>query len=95
MSTNLVTKKTKNNKLLNNLMNALYLRVPSIEEQALEEFFLSLDKAHQEMADAENFFNNVVDPELVDHAIYKMEAAKSKYSYLLKQAREKGIRINI
>ena len=95
MSTNLVPRKSKNNKLLSNLMNALYLRVPSSEEQALEEFFASLNKAHQEIDDAENFFNNVVDPELVDHAIYKMEAAKSKYCYLLKQAKEKGIRVNI
>jgi hypothetical protein len=95
MSTNLVTKKIKNSKPLTNLMNALYLRGPSMEEQALEEFFLSLDKAHQEIQDAENFFNNVIDHELVDHAIYKMEAARSKYSYLLKQAKEKGIRVNI
>lgn len=94
MSTNLATKKSKNSKHLSNLINSLYYGIQNTEEQALEEFFISLSNAHQEMCDAENFFNNVVDPELVDHAIYKMEAAKSKYVYLMKQAREKNIRID-
>lgn len=94
MSTNLVTKKSKNNKFFSNILGFLYYGIESKEELALEEFFLSLNKAKQEMVDAENFFNNVVDPELVDHAIYKMEAARSKYVYLLKQAKEEGIRIN-
>lgn len=93
MSTNLKTKKTKTNNILSSLINGLYYGIKDTEEQALEEFFLCLHKAQQEMYDAENFFDNVVDPELVDHAIYKMEAAKSKYVYLLKQARDKNIRI--
>jgi hypothetical protein len=76
-------------------MNSLYFGIKDSEEQALDEFFLSLHRAQQEMHDAENFFNNVVDPELVDHAIYKMEAAKTKYVYLLKQAKDNGIRIEI
>lgn len=93
MSTNLTTKKTKSNNILTSLINGLYYGIKDSEEQALEEFFLCLHIAQQEMYDAENFFDNVVDPELVDHAIYKMEAAKSKYIYLLKQARDKDIRI--
>lgn len=93
MSTNIATKKSKNSNFLSALVNGLYYGINDSEEQALEEFFSSLHKAHQEMYDAQNFFDNVVDPELVDHAIYKMEAAKSKYIYLLKQAREKGISI--
>lgn len=36
---------------------------------------------------AVSYFNNVADPDLVDHAIYMMEAAQRRYSYLLKQAR--------
>ena len=95
MSTNLATKKSKNNKFLSNLISILYYGVENKQEQALEEFFLSLNKAKQEMYDAENFFDNVIDPELIDHAIYKMEAARSKYIYLLKQAKEDGIRINL
>jgi hypothetical protein len=93
MSTNLTTKKPKSNNILSSLINGLYYGIKDSEELAIEEFFLSLHKAQQEMYDAENFFDNVVDPELVDHAIYKMEAAKSKYVYLLKQAKDKEIRI--
>lgn len=95
MSTNLITKRNKNNKLISNLINTLNYGVQTPEEKELEEFFLSLNKALQEINDAENFFDNVVDTELVDHAIYKMEAAKSKYVYLLKQAKEKNIRVQI
>jgi hypothetical protein len=93
MSTNLTTKKPKSNNILSSLINGLYYGIKDSEELAIEEFFLSLHKAQQEMYDAENFFDNVVDPELIDHAIYKMEAAKSKYVYLLKQAKDKEIRI--
>ena len=93
MSTNLTSKKTKTNSILSVLVNGLYFGIKDNKEQALDEFFLSLHKAQEEMYDAENFFDNVVDPELVDHAIYKMEAAKSKYIYLLKQARDNNIRI--
>lgn len=38
---------------------------------------------------AHNYFQNVTDPDLVDHAIYMLEAAEAKYSYLLKRARKK------
>jgi hypothetical protein len=93
MSTNLTTKKPKYNNILSSLINGLYYGIKDNEELAIEEFFLCLHKAQQEMYDAENFFDNVVDPELIDHAIYKMEAAKSKYVYLLKQAKDKEIRI--
>lgn len=95
MSTNLVTKKPKNNNVFSAFINTFYTGLQNSEEKALDEFFFSLHKALQEMNDAQNFFDNVVDRELVDHAIYKMEAAKSKYVYLLKQAKDKNIRIEI
>ncbi len=47
--------------------------------------------AHQEWMDAQNFFENVNDADLIDHAIHRIEAAKSKYIYLLKLAKENGI----
>lgn len=93
MSTNLVTKKNKSSKLISNLINNLHFGIKDAKEEALDEFFMSLHKAQQEMYDAENFFDNVIDPELIEHAIYKMEAAKTKYTYLLKQAKENNIRI--
>jgi hypothetical protein len=90
-----VTKKPKNSNILSTFIHSLHYGIQDSEEKALEEFFYSLHKAQQEMHDAQNFFDNVVDKELVDHAIYKMEAAKSKYVYLLKQAKDKEIRIDI
>jgi hypothetical protein len=95
MSTNLVTRKIKSNRTLGSILSKLYYGDERDEEEALYEFFLSIDKAKQEMYDAQNYFDNVADPELIDHAIYKMEAAKSKYAYLIKQAKENGIKFNI
>ncbi|KAB3532232.1 DUF2508 family protein [Alkaliphilus serpentinus] len=51
--------------------------------------------AHDEWKSAEVFFENVTEPDLIDHAIYKMEAAKSRYIYLLKKAKEEGIKVNL
>lgn len=43
-------------------------------------------KALREWQDTVKYFENVKDPELVDFAIYEMEAARRKYMFLLKQA---------
>ncbi|MCK4258806.1 MAG: YaaL family protein [Halanaerobiales bacterium] len=44
--------------------------------------------AKNEWVQAQTYFQNVIDPDLIDHAIYLLEAAEAKYSYLLKQARD-------
>lgn len=48
-------------------------------------------KAHQEWEEAKALFNEVRDPDLVDHAIYAMEAAERKYVYLLRQAKKENV----
>ena len=50
-----------------------------------------IEEAKQDWLAARNYFNAVTDPELIDHAIYMMEAAEKRYVYLLKRAREDGI----
>ena len=40
----------------------------------------------------ESFFDFVSDPELIDVAIYELEAKKSRYAYLIRMAKEKGIK---
>ncbi|ABY91362.1 MAG: Uncharacterized protein XD65_0381 [Caldanaerobacter subterraneus] len=45
----------------------------------------------KELKDAEIYFQNVTDPDLVDYAIYRLESLKRKYIYLLKKAKEEGI----
>lgn len=47
--------------------------------------------AHLEWIQSQKYFESVSDPELVDHAIFLEEAARRKYMYLLKKAREHGI----
>lgn len=50
-----------------------------------------VEKAHAEWVAAQNYFENVVEPDLVDYAIYKVEASRRKYMYMLKQAKASGI----
>ncbi len=45
-------------------------------------------QAYAEWQAAANYFDNVADPDLVDFAIFDMEAARKKYSYMLKKARK-------
>ncbi len=58
-------------------------RVPPLSE--------IIEQARLEWLDAQRYYNTVSDEDLVDHAVYMMQAAEKKYIYLLKQAREKGI----
>ncbi|BBB90850.1 MAG TPA: YaaL family protein [Methylomusa anaerophila] len=51
-----------------------------------------LDSARQEWINAQNYYDNVLDKDLIDHAAYLLKAAERKYIYLLKVAKEKGIR---
>jgi len=47
--------------------------------------------AHLDWIQSQKYFESVSDPDLVDHAIFMEEAARRKYMYLLKKAREHGI----
>lgn len=47
----------------------------------------AVEQAKRDWLDAQNYFNSVVEPDLVDIAIYSMDAAERKYMYLLKQAK--------
>lgn len=79
------------NKFLNNLTNIyekfMYGEVKSEDEQILE----NIRVAHEDWKNAEKYFQNVTDPDLVDHAIFRIEAARTRYTYLLRLAREMGI----
>lgn len=43
-------------------------------------------QAWQQWQAAQNYFESVSDPELIDYAIYDVEATRRKYIYMLKQA---------
>lgn len=53
-----------------------------------EKIRMSITDAHREWLEKEKYFNDAVDPDLVDFAIYDIEASKRKYNYLLKQFRK-------
>lgn len=55
--------------------------------------FLSIKRAKEEWLEAQIYFNNVSDPDLIDYAIYNMDAAEKKYVYLMKKAREMQERV--
>lgn len=48
-------------------------------------------RAREDWHAAQNYFQNVSDPELVDYAIFKVEEAKCKYMYLLRLAKKEGL----
>lgn len=56
----------------------------SIEETP-EQLSVLVNAAKQEWLDAQSYFNNAVEPELVDHAILSLQAAERKYMYWLKR----------
>lgn len=56
-------------------------KVESEEEKRLKE----IKAAHREWLAKEEYFNYATDPDLVDFAIYDLEASRRKYIYLLKK----------
>ncbi len=50
-----------------------------------------VEEARQEWLNAQCYYNTVSDEDLIDHAVYLMQAAEKKYIYLLKQARHAGV----
>lgn len=51
----------------------------------------AVEQARQEWMAAQSYYNSVTDRDLVDHAVFLMQAAEKKYMYLLKQARRTGV----
>ena len=62
-----------------------------ISDKVLEE----IQESIREMEAAESMFNSVDDPKLIEAAIYREEAAKKKFDYLLSIAKEQYSRQKI
>lgn len=58
---------------------------------ALPDLLQTVEAARQEWLMTQAYYNNVSDPDLVDYAVYQLQAAEKKYIYLLKLARQQGI----
>lgn len=66
----------------------------SKKQSTEDEMFINIENAKKEWEDAKNIFENVSQPDLVDYAIYKVEAAEQKYIYLLKQYKNNSLNWN-
>ena len=54
------------------------------------DLYANLESAKKEWEEAKNIFENVSEPDLVDYAIYNVEAAERKYVYLLRQIKNEN-----
>ena len=74
-----------------------YLRdlVNSINNQEAEEtkdnIYINIKNAKKEWENAKNIFENATNPDLIDYAIYNIEATEKKYTYLLKQIKSGNV----
>lgn len=50
-----------------------------------------ITSAHSELEQAVSAFNELTDDKAIDYASYALLAAKAKYSYLIKLAKEKNL----
>jgi len=62
-----------------------------IESKPLPSLPMVVEEARREWINAQYYYNTVSDLDLIDHAVYLMQAAEKKYMYLLKQARSAGV----
>lgn len=96
MSTNLADREPKKNKQFGDIRNYLLNGIRGTRDRDENmELIRTILKAKQEMLDAQSYFDSVTAPELIDHAIYRMEAAKAQYVYLLKLAKDKRLSVTI
>lgn len=68
------------------------MRMKSIYSQEQMLLLKAIEQAVEDLNSARIFFENANDPRLVDVAIYQEEAARAKYSYLIYQAKQKGLK---
>lgn len=71
--------------------NMLAEKLKNKEKTEKEKILESLKEAQEEWKDKEEYFQSVTEADLVDHAIYELEASKIKYIYLLKKIKETNI----
>ena len=80
------------NEGLNNLAGRFLVGTSGKEESDNDsELLQAVVQAQREWETAKKIFETVTDPDLVDYAIYRVQAAQKRYTYLLRQAKEEGI----
>ena len=89
--------KTIQKSFLQDFVNNVFLQnKPPVDANTLDadsqDLLRQLELARREMEIADLNYEFANEDDLVDYYIYQMKAAEIKYQYLLKQARDKGIR---
>jgi len=64
--------------------------IPPTEAQQITD---SIEKARSELKRAESVFNELTEEAAIDFATYDILAAKARYSYLIKLAKEKNVHL--
>lgn len=59
-----------------------------------KELIEAIEEAREEMERASEYFQMVNSPRLVDYAIHLEDAAKTKFMYLLNQAKVEGVKVD-
>ena len=62
-------------------------KIETINTELLPAQDVLVEKARQEWQAAQSLFNNVIEKDLIDHAIFKMNAAERRYIFLLQETR--------
>ncbi|WP_127837095.1 YaaL family protein [Clostridium prolinivorans] len=79
---------------MNRLAIIEYLFKKNTYTEDEKELIKSIEDAKYELEIARQNFDIAFDPQLIDYAIYKENAAKVRLSYLLKQAKDKEIQVD-
>lgn len=58
-----------------------------------KEIIQAIEEAREELDNCRRYFEEVSEPSLVDYAIHSEDAAKTKLSFLLSEAKEKGVQV--
>lgn len=73
---------------LGNISARFFPESKTLPEGPSPTIYEQVKQALQEWRQSRELFNSVSDPDLIDHAVYAMEASERRYIYLLKKARE-------
>jgi len=65
-----------------------YLESNKIMKEKEKDIRDEINEAHQKWLNARRYFDNVSEPELIDHASYLLQATRTKYMYLLNKFKE-------
>ena len=80
---------------IKNVLSLILVKYYNNDDRISDKVLEEIQESIREMEAAESMFNSVDDPKLIEAAIYREEAAKRKFDYLLSVAKEQYSREKI